>query len=155
MVDLGITYTQVKSADGPYIYRMEPDIDTLIQFPDFPGVSLSYFGRQLVNREVELERIHRSTPKFTSTTLNPPKPKAQLAAKITSPQSLPNHLQRLKPKRIEMSEKTKAEAVSLFILFIYLIVLCTSTKNMHTNTHINNHLTGYCKFNSIYCNRFA
>ena len=108
MVDLGITYTQVKSADGPYIYRMEPDIDTIMQFPGFSGVSLSYFGRQLVAREVELERIHRSTPKTSGpnkTTTSKPQP---LKNKNTSPTNLPNHLQRLKPKRIEGIAKDNA-----------------------------------------------
>ncbi|KAI8121802.1 Chromosome transmission fidelity protein 18 like protein [Lucilia cuprina] len=106
MVDLGITYTQVKSADGPYIFRMEPDLDTIMQFPNFPGVTLSYFGRQLVSREVELERIHRSTPKA----IGPVKSAATAKpnTKTTSPTNLPNHLQRLKPKRIETSAKSKA-----------------------------------------------
>ncbi|XP_065357892.1 chromosome transmission fidelity protein 18 homolog [Calliphora vicina] len=111
MVDLGITYTQVKSADGPYIFRMEPDIDTIMQFPNYPGVTLSYFGRQLVAREVELERIHRSTPKAIGP--NRFAPPSKPAPKNISPKSLPNHLQRLNPKRIETTAGGKAvEAVS-------------------------------------------
>lgn len=123
MVDLGITYTQVKSADGPYIYRMEPDLDNIMQFPNYPGVSLSYFGRQLVSREVEIERIHRSTPKA----IGPAKPASAPTAKPTtskaantSPTNLPNHLQRLKPKRLEGAAKNKAnaEVVSFYTLFL-------------------------------------
>lgn len=118
MVDLGITYTQVKSADGPYIFRMEPDIDTIMQFPNYPGVTLSYFGRQLVSREVELERIHRSTPKAIGPNRFAPPTKS--APKNTSPKNLPNHLQRLNPKRIETIAGGKTiEAVSLFSYFIY------------------------------------
>ncbi|KAM7354089.1 chromosome transmission fidelity protein 18 homolog [Cochliomyia hominivorax] len=107
MADLGITYTQVKSADGPYIYRMEPDLDNIMQFPNFPGISLSYFGRQLVSREVELERIHRSTPKAIGPTKTPAPTKSS-DTKNTSPTNLPNHLQRLKPKRIDAAAKAKA-----------------------------------------------
>ncbi|XP_005182707.1 chromosome transmission fidelity protein 18 homolog [Musca domestica] len=121
MADFGITYHQVKSAEGPYIFRMEPDLDALAQFPGYTGVTLSYFGRQLVAREVELERIHRSTPKaieqndksHTRTDKKPQerKPSAKPNTNATSPTNLPNHLQRLKPKRIE-SSKAASETVS-------------------------------------------
>lgn len=32
MADFGITYTQLKSAEGSYVYRMEPDLEVLAQF---------------------------------------------------------------------------------------------------------------------------
>uniref|UniRef100_A0A1I8PLA4 Chromosome transmission fidelity protein 18 homolog n=1 Tax=Stomoxys calcitrans TaxID=35570 RepID=A0A1I8PLA4_STOCA len=118
MADLGITYHQVKSADGPYIFRMEPDLDALSQFPGFQGITLTYFGRQLITREVELERIHRSTPKAMEQTERKsqakakPRPTAK-ATNDTSPTNLPNHLQRLKPKRIDQAASAKAnEAIS-------------------------------------------
>lgn len=130
MADFGITYHQVKSAEGPYIFRMEPDLDALAQFPGYTGVTLSYFGRQLVAREVELERIHRSTPKaieqndksHTRTDKKPQerKPTAKPNTNATSPTDLPNHLQRLKPKRIE-SSKAASETVSSSIDFIHSI----------------------------------
>lgn len=97
MVDLGLTYTQVKAAEGSYVYQMEPDLDALAQFPGYPGIGLNYFGRQLVAREVELERIRRSTPRLGTDRGNN---YASAAAKSAT-KNLPNHLQRLKAKQIE------------------------------------------------------
>lgn len=33
MADLGLTYTQIKAAEGSYVFQMEPDLDALAQFP--------------------------------------------------------------------------------------------------------------------------
>jgi len=33
MVDLGVTFVQVKSAEGHYVFQTEPDLDTLCSFP--------------------------------------------------------------------------------------------------------------------------
>lgn len=33
MVDLGLTFVQVKSAEGHYVFQTEPDLDTLCAFP--------------------------------------------------------------------------------------------------------------------------
>lgn len=129
MADLGITYNQVKSADGPYVFRMEPDLDALAQFPGFQGVTLTYFGRQLVARQVELERIQRSTPKAVAQTQTHPtqakaRPAPKPSAKDTSPQNLPNHLQRLKPKRIDNTANAASEVVSSSMYFIHYVQSC-------------------------------
>ncbi|TDG42801.1 hypothetical protein AWZ03_010776 [Drosophila navojoa] len=108
MVDLGLTFVQVKSAEGHYVFQTEPDLDTLCSFPGFPGLTLPYFSRQLIAREVDLERIRRAAPKGGSAD-NATKSAAAGAAGATgAPGSkqkaiaarLPNHLQTLKPKQI-------------------------------------------------------
>ncbi|XP_053958969.1 chromosome transmission fidelity protein 18 homolog [Anastrepha ludens] len=104
MADLGLTYTQVKSAEGSYVFQMEPDLDALAQFPGYPGISLNYFSRQLVAREVELERIRRSTPRLGTETSSKPRSAnaaAPAAAGKDVVKKLPNHLQRLKAKQID------------------------------------------------------
>lgn len=107
MVDLGLIYVQSKSADGTYQYHMEPNISMLSTFPDV-GINapqLSYSGRQLIAREVELEKMRRVAPKTTVA----PVPGAKSNATAATPRapappkplsSVPNHLQSLQPKRI-------------------------------------------------------
>nr|XP_036214632.1 chromosome transmission fidelity protein 18 homolog [Bactrocera oleae]XP_036214633.1 chromosome transmission fidelity protein 18 homolog [Bactrocera oleae] len=101
MADLGLTYTQVKAAEGSYVYQMEPDLDALAQFPGYPGIALNYFSRQLVAREVELERIRRSTPRLGAETSGKSTNYNPTAAAKNATKNLPNHLQRLKAKQIE------------------------------------------------------
>ncbi|XP_068151463.1 chromosome transmission fidelity protein 18 homolog [Drosophila tropicalis] len=106
MVDLGLTFMQVKSAEGHYVFQTEPDLDALANFPGSLGLTLPYFSRQLIAREVDLERIRRAAPKGNGKAVeNTTKKKP---TQTTSPR-LPNHLQTLKPKQIS-SNKPNATA---------------------------------------------
>ncbi|XP_017153477.1 chromosome transmission fidelity protein 18 homolog [Drosophila miranda] len=104
MLDLGVTFVQVKSLEGHYVFQPEPDLDALIAFPGFPGLTVSYFGRQLLAREVALARIRRAAPKEgePSAVAAASAAKKQ-AAKTAATSHLPNHLQTLKPKPISAS----------------------------------------------------
>ncbi|KAL9930080.1 chromosome transmission fidelity protein 18 homolog isoform 1-T3 [Glossina fuscipes fuscipes] len=115
MADFGITYTQLKSAEGSYVYRMEPDLEALAQFSDSPGITLTYFGRQLIAGEVELEIIKRALPKasreldlakaaLTSSSTS----SSKASAKSSASTNLPNHMQRLKPKQLDKAASAKA-----------------------------------------------
>ncbi|KAH8283478.1 hypothetical protein KR018_003435 [Drosophila ironensis] len=106
MVDLGLTFVQVKSLEGHYVFQTEPDLDALSAFPGFPGLTLPYFSRQLIAREVDLERIRRAAPKGGE-----PSKKAPAAKKKTQ---LPNHLQTLKPKAISTSNAPKQQLTKDF-----------------------------------------
>ncbi|XP_062120896.1 chromosome transmission fidelity protein 18 homolog [Drosophila sulfurigaster albostrigata] len=104
MVDLGVNFIQVKSSEGHYVFQTEPDLDTLCAFPGIAGLTLPYFSRQLIAREVDLERIRRAAPKGSDgdAAKKPSTSSAAAAAtkkKAASPR-LPNHLQTLKPKQI-------------------------------------------------------
>ncbi|XP_016956993.1 chromosome transmission fidelity protein 18 homolog [Drosophila biarmipes] len=96
MVDLGLTFVQVKSQEGHYVFQTEPDLDALSAFPGFSGLSLPYFSRQLIAREVDLERIRRAAPKGGA----PSAPSAGKKKATAAAAQLPNHLQTLKPKPI-------------------------------------------------------
>ncbi|EDV31227.2 uncharacterized protein Dana_GF14649 [Drosophila ananassae] len=102
MVDLGLTFVQVKSLEGHYVFQTEPDLDALSAFPGYPGLTLPYFSRQLIAREVDLERIRRAAPKGGE-----PSKKAPASKKKSAPQ-LPNHLQTLKPKPISAANAHSA-----------------------------------------------
>jgi len=62
----------------------------------FTGLSLPYFSRQLIAREVDLERIRRAAPKGGA----PLVPSAAKKKASAAAAQLPNHLQTLKPKPI-------------------------------------------------------
>ncbi|XP_004531346.1 chromosome transmission fidelity protein 18 homolog [Ceratitis capitata] len=110
MADLGLTYTQIKAAEGSYVFQMEPDLDALAQFPGYPGIQLNYFSRQLVAREVELERIRRSTPRLgVETSTGKATANNAAAAKKDATKNLPNHLQRLKAKQIDNNRNANAK----------------------------------------------
>ncbi|XP_058446411.1 chromosome transmission fidelity protein 18 homolog [Malaya genurostris] len=114
MADFGLNYIQLKSADGTYQYQMNPDIDLLGQFQGTSAQNLSYFGKQIVAREVELEQMRRAQPK--AATVRAPsaklteigkgsgdsrnKTKQSMKKTETSSSELPNHLQTLKPKPV-------------------------------------------------------
>ncbi|KAH8412408.1 hypothetical protein KR009_001817 [Drosophila setifemur] len=104
MVDLGLTFVQVKSLEGHYVFQTEPDLDALSAFPGFPGLTLPYFSRQLIAREVDLERIRRAAPKGGE----PSKAAAAKKKPNGAPAQLPNHLQTLKPKPISASNVRSA-----------------------------------------------
>ncbi|XP_034666321.1 chromosome transmission fidelity protein 18 homolog [Drosophila subobscura] len=107
MLDLGLTFVQVKSLEGQYVFQTEPDLDALGVFPGFPGLTVSYFGRQLLAREVSLARIRRAAPKQGEPSKKP-------ASKTAATARLPNHLQKLKPKPISGSGAPKQQLTKDF-----------------------------------------
>lgn len=122
MVDLGLIYVQTKSADGTYQYQMEPNINMLGAF-EVLGSSMqtqhvSYTGRQIIAREVELEKMRRVVPKE--------RPEATAAAKKTggsgtrnaatttkeiAAKPVPNHLRTL-PKALAVPRSRLKETIT-------------------------------------------
>uniref|UniRef100_A0A1A9WUS5 Uncharacterized protein n=1 Tax=Glossina brevipalpis TaxID=37001 RepID=A0A1A9WUS5_9MUSC len=128
MVDLGLTYTQLKSAEGSYVYGMEPDLEILAQFSvtnkhdcGTPGITLAYFGRQLIAREIELEAIKRAVPKVSRELDQTKTSSSSLSAKSTTnlmaSTNLPNHMQRLEPKKLDKIASIKANQEMRFNIF--------------------------------------
>jgi chromosome transmission fidelity protein 18 len=61
---------------------------------------MSYWSKQAIAREVELEKMRRAKPKVSEDD-EEVKEKPVEAEKPDKPQALPNHLQRLIPKAIK------------------------------------------------------
>lgn len=124
MVDLGLIYVQTKSADGTYQYQLEPNIQLLGTFDNSGGsadgstasTKVSYTGRQLIAREVELEKMRRVVPKAAATTTTTTTAKATAAAK--KPQ---RHLQTLQ-KAMEMAapRSNVKETVGISVCLIHI-----------------------------------
>lgn len=64
---------------------------------DSQSRQMSYWSKQIISREVELEKMRRAKPKVSE---SPAREKPQIEAAGTS-KALPNHLQRLIPKAIK------------------------------------------------------
>lgn len=128
MADFGLNYIQLKTPEGTYQYQLNPDLDQLCHFNGSSPQSSTYFGKQIVAREVELEQMRRAQPKLVggddgggtkgkvATKPGPNRSKENGGpfgkggkptkdAQKPSPPELPNHLRTLKPKQIV--QKTK------------------------------------------------
>lgn len=61
MSSLSITYQQTRNADGVYQYNLEPNIEEVVQFPGIPQqLQLPYATKQIIARELELEKMRKS-----------------------------------------------------------------------------------------------
>lgn len=91
------------------------------------GQVLSYWGRQIIAREVELEIMRRAIPKSNKQwNQSAPAKKIQKPAENESTsKSLPNHLRTLQPKAVTSKFK---ETVSFFFIFIFYYLLYDKNK---------------------------
>ncbi|XP_077506370.1 chromosome transmission fidelity protein 18 homolog isoform X1 [Amblyomma americanum] len=61
MSSFAITYQQTRNADGVYQYSLEPNIEEVVHFPGIaPQQSLPYATKQIIARELEVEKMRRS-----------------------------------------------------------------------------------------------
>nr|XP_053632708.1 chromosome transmission fidelity protein 18 homolog isoform X2 [Cherax quadricarinatus] len=127
MISYNLTYTQERNLEGQYSYLLDPNMEELVYFPDIkPSKQLSYPIRQLISREIELEKVRRAEAYFLNQKLNedsksaakPPalekmitsNNSAEKHAEVTksSSNSLPNHLQKLQAKPVSEITSPKA-----------------------------------------------
>lgn len=111
IADFGITLVQLLSNDGTYVYRADPDIDHF-SFEGIPTKQISYWSKQLIAQQVEVEKMRRLQPKVAAEENAKPKEveKKSEENKNTSPTSnnkmLPNHLQKLIPIKVVNTGKS-------------------------------------------------
>ncbi|XP_064457056.1 chromosome transmission fidelity protein 18 homolog [Ornithodoros turicata] len=85
MLSYNLVYQQARNADGIYQYALEPNIEDIVRFPGIAAPQpLTYGTKQLIARELELEKMRRSDAPETSTgRVAPPKP--AVATTVTKP----------------------------------------------------------------------
>ncbi|XP_076846098.1 chromosome transmission fidelity protein 18 homolog [Brachyhypopomus gauderio] len=60
MLNYNLTYRQDRSPEGQYTYVLEPNVEDVVRFPGLPPRrQLTYQVKQLIAREMELERMRR------------------------------------------------------------------------------------------------
>ncbi|CAH1108235.1 unnamed protein product, partial [Psylliodes chrysocephalus] len=96
MIDYNLNYIQERLPDGNYVFNLEPNIEELItktKSGPFQRKTLSYSNKQLLAREIELEKMRR---------LEAPKTDAKIQDNNKKNENpLPNHMQRLKAKTVK------------------------------------------------------
>ncbi|XP_064406884.1 chromosome transmission fidelity protein 18 homolog isoform X2 [Halichondria panicea] len=61
MISYNLTYRQERGVDGQYTYVLDPNIEELCRFPGLPQrKQLSYSAKQLISREVDMEKMRRA-----------------------------------------------------------------------------------------------
>lgn len=107
MADLGLSFIQLKTSDGTYQYQLEPDLESLTKFYDTSLPGLSYWAKQLIAREVEIEKMRRVQVKTKSSetvrksnfsTMTKRQPQTKAPQK--DDENVPNFLRTLQPKAI-------------------------------------------------------
>ncbi|RXG71253.1 Chromosome transmission fidelity protein 18-like protein, partial [Armadillidium vulgare] len=146
MISYNLTYQQEKSHEGTYTYILEPNVEELTHFPSIPKPKgISYSSKQLIAREIELEKVRRSETYFNSQCQNLPNPpkknifnKSSIVSKkeLKAPEgqtkdkiqdaALPNHLQKLEAKKLKTNHLNViyfANFFSVFVTNFYIVLI--------------------------------
>lgn len=106
MADLGLSFIQLKTSEGNYQYQLEPDLESLTKFYDASMPGLSYWAKQLIAREVDIEKMRRvqvksknnsNNDRISGTSTNK---KQKSKAPQKDNENLPNFLRTLQPKAL-------------------------------------------------------
>ncbi|XP_056018073.1 chromosome transmission fidelity protein 18 homolog [Ostrea edulis] len=99
MIAYNMTYNQEKTPEGQYAYVLDPNMEVVTRFPGMKQhKQLTYAAKQLISREIGLERLRRNeTPVLSS----------KEAKKNLDKDSdfVPNHLQKLEAKPVMSKEE--------------------------------------------------
>lgn len=61
LIEYNLNYSQQRTVDGSYEYVLEPNIEEIVKFQGIKsGTSISYAAKQLIAKEVELEKMRHS-----------------------------------------------------------------------------------------------
>jgi chromosome transmission fidelity protein 18 len=115
IADFGLTFVQLQAGDGTYTYRCEPDID-FFQFTGMPQRQISYWSKQMIANEVEVEKMRRSRPKveICENIQKVVEKKDEKESPTSDNKKLPNHLQRLIPKAVKSNKSAQVVCKDFF-----------------------------------------
>ncbi|XP_071976053.1 chromosome transmission fidelity protein 18 homolog [Engystomops pustulosus] len=104
MLAYNLTYHQERTMDGQYVYKLDPNVEDVCRFPELPiRKPLTYQAKQLIAREIELEKMRRSEAFQQARNMGKPdnthkseeKPGKESTAKPAAKPTTLNHEQRL------------------------------------------------------------
>ncbi|VEN49940.1 unnamed protein product, partial [Callosobruchus maculatus] len=108
MIDYNLNYVQERTPDGVYVYNLEPNIEEVVVFDSQnKRRALSYSNKQLISREIELEKLRRcETAKAANQSKQQAVDKVGKQEKQTkgNDSQLPNHLQKLQVKKVDVAK---------------------------------------------------
>ncbi|XP_054445148.1 chromosome transmission fidelity protein 18 homolog isoform X2 [Pteronotus mesoamericanus] len=120
MLAYSLTYRQERTADGQYVYRLEPNLEEICRFPELPARKpLTYQAKQLIAREIEMEKMRRAealardgaNPQVDESTPTAKGPQGGAGGKGAQPPTPRNHEQRLECilKRAALEDQTERD----------------------------------------------
>ncbi|XP_053813966.1 chromosome transmission fidelity protein 18 homolog [Vidua chalybeata] len=93
MLTYNLTYLQERLPEGQYVFKLDPNVEAVCRFPELPARrQLSYQAKQLIAREIELEKMRRTEAKNLA---QDPGNGPGEERGDTEPAGTPNHQQRL------------------------------------------------------------
>ncbi|XP_030341158.1 chromosome transmission fidelity protein 18 homolog isoform X2 [Strigops habroptila] len=96
MLAYNLTYHQERLPEGQYVYKLDPNVEDVCRFPDLPARrQLSYQAKQLIAREIELEKMRRTEALLQAWNLGEEPGKSLGKAGENTDTVTPNHQQRL------------------------------------------------------------
>ncbi|NWZ26244.1 CTF18 protein, partial [Asarcornis scutulata] len=110
MLAYNLTYHQERLPEGQYVYKLDPNVEDVCRFPDLPArKQLTYQAKQLIAREIELEKMRRMEALLQARNLSKvrrgragegglsggPGPDEPAESRDTGPAAPQNHQQRL------------------------------------------------------------
>merc|ERR1712226_947815 len=111
LIAYNLTYVQEVSPEGQYSYRLDPELEEVVYFPNIPHTSLPYAIKQLIAHEVEVEKMRRDTPNDSGKDIIKPEGiKSRVKKEAAKPSDVvPNHMQTLKAKDIQVKERVPVD----------------------------------------------
>ncbi|XP_040297159.1 chromosome transmission fidelity protein 18 homolog isoform X2 [Bufo bufo] len=119
MLAYNLTYHQERTMDGQYVYKLDPNVEDVCRFPELPArKQLTYQAKQLIAREIELEKMRRSeafqqarNARKDNTSKSEEKPGKESVVKPPAKPTTLNHEQRLENimKKTTFEEKPEKD----------------------------------------------
>lgn len=110
MVDLGLSFIQLKTSEGNYEFRFEPDLESITKFYENSAPGLSTWAKQLIARNVGIEKTKRNQIKAGNVQGNVIVTKTPRK----NQENVPNFLRTLQPKTITSKEKKEIVCKDFF-----------------------------------------
>ncbi|XP_022092575.1 chromosome transmission fidelity protein 18 homolog isoform X2 [Acanthaster planci] len=105
MIAYNLTYNQERSTEGQYNYVLDPNLDSVARFSNTPPTKqMTYAAKQLIAREIALEKMRRSEATIGSKTGDTKKRTKPTSAKRdegAASTKVPRHLEKLQPKKVQ------------------------------------------------------
>ncbi|XP_060063519.1 chromosome transmission fidelity protein 18 homolog [Ylistrum balloti] len=104
MIAYNMTYLQEKSPEGQYIYSLDPKVDEVVKFLGMKQQrQLTYAAKQLIAREIVMEKMRRSEMGRGEATRRVPTSQSSSKESKTDEAFIPNHKRRLDPKAVSVT----------------------------------------------------
>ncbi|XP_023224042.1 chromosome transmission fidelity protein 18 homolog isoform X2 [Centruroides sculpturatus] len=106
LIDYNLNYSQQRTIDGTYEYVLEPNIEEIVKFPGIKSApSITYAAKQLIAKEVELEKMRSNDTTKVKTSVVP--------KNISDNSELKPKVTKIRPnldffgRKVDISEKKK------------------------------------------------